>query len=163
MKKTVIFVVGMQCAGKTVLTGTLANSGASVCCIGEEIRKKIDVTSFEDAENPYAPQITEAFAQQAIRDAIKEFKLNDKSLLVIDSAPRNEYQYLIIKNMLVKDEVLVIFVYEKYDVRLKRAIKKYDGKLSYFMKRESFENDWLKILENHCIGEHVNYITVGEK
>lgn len=160
--KTVLFVVGMQCAGKTQFTSTLANSGAKTCYIGEEIRKRIDVQTFENTENPYAPQISEAFAQEAMRTSIHDFMNNEHNLMVIDSAPRNKEQFgiLIETNMFVQS--IVVFVLEKYDVRLKRAIKKYDGKLSYFMKRETFENTWLDELKAYCKNSNIPTIVIGE-
>ncbi len=149
--RTILWLVGQQCAGKTFLTRILQPFGAQVLNIGEMLRKRHDVVQFLESDNQYAPSFTEDTVREMILDGISQFNgedalVNRSGVLLIDSAPRNLGQLEMVKAF--KGSSAIIFVMEDYGIRRERARQKYGNDLTFFEKREAFEREWIDVLWN---------------
>ena len=156
MTKNIFWVIGEQQAGKSMFTTMLKSYGASVLQIGEELRRTITARDFAEQDNPYAPQFVEARVQEMIKSAIHLFKRDPKSVLIIDSAPRNFEQSRLVSD--VQEMSTIIFIYENYEIRRNRARQRYGNDLSLFEKREAFERPWLEEFHSVCDEFGIKYI-----
>jgi hypothetical protein len=146
--RRILWLVGQQRAGKTMLATIMGSCGAHVINIGETLRRDISVGQFLADENPYAPGFVEDTVQEMIRVAIHELESRSHGILIIDSAPRNSGQL----SFLVDHQEIstVIFVLEDYEIRRGRARQKYGNDLTLFEKREAFEREWLAEFAKTC-------------
>jgi len=154
----ILWIVGQQCAGKTMLTTVLGSCGAKVLHIGEQLRKTRNAAEFLHSENPYAPYLVEDEVQKMISEAIYQFK-RESGTLVIDSAPRNKLQLPLLAE--VQEMSTVIFVMEEYEVRRARARHKYGNDLTLFEKREAFEVEWIKEFVGMMVEHNIDHLVLG--
>jgi len=155
--KRIFWMLGEQQAGKSMLTHVLRSYGASVLQIGEELRKTITPREFAEMSNPYGPEEVEKRVQDMIYTAVRTFDRDPRStVLVIDSAPRNRGQALLMRD--VQDISTVLFLSENFEVRKNRARQRYGNDLTLFEKREAFERAWLAEFLQTCIEMNLDYI-----
>ncbi len=157
MKKRIFWVLGEQQSGKSMFAHIMRSYGASVLQIGEELRKTITPIEFAAMGNPYGPEEVESRVQDMISLAIHSFKRDPRStVLIIDSAPRNRGQALIMRD--VQEISTIIFFSENFEVRKNRARQRYGNDLTLFEKREAFERSWLDEFIVTCEEVNLDYI-----
>lgn len=154
--KRILWVLGEQLAGKSMLASIMRSYGASVLQIGEELRRTITPREFAGMSNPYGPEEVEQRVQEMISQSVHIFKRDTKSVLVIDSAPRNNSQALILSS--VQEMSTVLFLFEDYEIRKNRARQRYGNDLTLFEKREAFERAWLKEFVTTCDEMNLDHI-----
>jgi len=158
MNKTIWWLVGRQQAGKTMFGVTMGSYGAQVLLIGQQLRQRFSPAEFAKESNPFAPEMTEKLVQDMIYAEIERFIHNTNSLLVIDSAPRNDAQFNILFSVSMMSKVILIT--ERYDIRKNRARKTYSGDLTLFDAREGPETIWMDDIKSKCDFNRIEYISL---
>lgn len=166
--KTVIWVVGLQQAGKSHLTKLMKEHfGVKVLRLGQEIRNMMDVTTFVKSDNAYAPKEVEEFVQHRIKQEVEEFALQDSvhTTLMIDSAPRNFQQFDLMLRLKERLEInmTVLFVLDDANFRENRIKDESEEYKDYYSKREQLEVDHIFLLKEWCRNNFINVITINQR
>ncbi len=156
MVKTIIWLTGETCSGKTTLASRLGErAGWTALHVGKMCREKFQEEMVE-SENPVAPVVTNAFVRAKINDAIRATK--DGQCLVIDSFPRSEEQ-LVYLNEKVRElglnaehKVWYCYCSDKEAAARLRLREKVTGDISLEEKRKSTEPEIFSHLLNRILG-----------
>src|SRR5690554_6139523 len=99
--KIITFIIGQQKAGKTTFTRKAGTHiGVSVLNTGEMVRKELAKPQNKGLvlDSLYAPSYFDGLVLNYVKDGIASFLAdNNKSLLFIDSFPRNQTQLTFFK------------------------------------------------------------------
>lgn len=170
---TIFWLLGYQCSGKTTVTKQISSRSPKeigVINIGEEIRKTVSTEELTGMSNSYAPTDLDSQVYRIILKGVKDFIKEDKTTILIDSAPKSHHQIGWLKNLELSFEKHVIFKHtvvffnvDRDELR-RRTIEKYGNDVKcvgtsihrYVAKRASEEEkvipEVLKELEKNKIG-----------
>jgi len=170
MNKRVWWVLGEQQAGKTHFARLFATYGADVLHIGETLRLKTAANAFAAESNPYAAPSVETEVHAMIKQHLADFNKSDKTLLLIDSAPKTVEQFALLDYSFIQFGFMdtIIVIREEYDERKRRAQIRYTNgmllpDLTLFNSRERFEQEWLDLVPAICIANDTDIMIFDKR